>query len=65
MNDYKARLVKEEKELSDRYYKLQAFIDGTHFESLGKRSKELLILQYNAMGQYMYILKLRIEAEEE
>lgn len=60
---FKDRLVIEKDELVNRHCKLGDFISGENFEKVvpDGEQRSLLCLQYKAMGEYLMILKKRIE----
>lgn len=66
--DFKDRLIIEFKELEDRFNKLNAFLDGKHYdrivEKCGTVQTALMLSQYHAMKHYYDILKTRIELLE-
>lgn len=66
--DFKDRLIIEFKELEDRFNKLDAFLDGKHYDKIvekcGTVQTALMLSQYHAMKHYYDILKTRIELLE-
>lgn len=65
--DYKARLVKEYKELKERYGKLHKMIVKAEAGTLDFEPDcplDLLKQQAKAMGEYLHILEIRAEIEE-
>ncbi len=67
MEDYKQRLVKEYKELKERYTKLHTIIVKYEAGTLDFTPNcpiELLKKQASAMGSYLYALEVRAEIEK-
>jgi hypothetical protein len=66
--DFKDRLIIEFKELKERFNKLDAFLDGKHYDKIvekcGTVQTALMLSQYHAMKHYYDILKTRIELLE-
>lgn len=66
--DFKDRLIIEFNELEDRFNKLDAFLDGKHYDKIvekcGPAQTALMFSQYHAMRHYHDILKTRIELLE-
>jgi len=61
MDDFKKRLQVEMKELEEKFYKLDDFIDGKIFDTLEREDKNLLIMQLQTMRQYVFILHTRFD----
>ena len=58
---YQQRVIEEKRELDDRYYKLEAFIQKTIvFASLPQEEQSNMFAQLRAMGQYSEVLGKRI-----
>lgn len=66
--DFKDRLIIEFKELKERFNKLDAFLNGKHYDKIvekcGTVQTVLMLSQYHAMKHYYDILKTRIELLE-
>jgi len=60
MEAYQQRVIDEKAELDDKKDKLHAFLTTDIFDSLPKRTRELMNVQYYAMCNYALILELRI-----
>lgn len=60
---FKDRLIIERDELVDRHCKLGDFLSSENFEKVvqDEEQRDLLCQQYKAMGEYLMILKRRIE----
>lgn len=56
-----SRLHVEYDELQKRRFRLQLFIASDHFKDLDNVDQYLLLHQYTAMGDYLSILKMRID----
>ena len=67
--DFKDRLIIEFNELEDRFNKLDAFLDGKHYDKIvekcGPAQTALMFSQYHAMRHYYDILRTRIELLED
>lgn len=66
MEDYKLRMVKEYKELKDKYDKLHVMLvkyDAGKLDFTPTCPIDLLRKQANVMGQYLYILETRAVIE--
>ena len=66
MEDYKLRIVKEYKELKDKYDKLHAMLvkyDAGKMDFTPTCPIDLLRKQASVMGQYLYILETRAAIE--
>lgn len=66
MEDYKLRMVKEYKELKNKYDKLHAMLvkyDAGKLDSTPTCPIDLLRKQASVMGQYLYILETRAAIE--
>jgi hypothetical protein len=61
MQPHEERVVNEQKELSEKIVKLNAFIGGPIFKTLHGAEQSLLERQLVAMQQYSGILQQRIE----
>lgn len=67
MEDYKLRMVKEYKELKDKYDKLHAMLvkyDAGKLDFTPTCPIDLLRKQASVMGQYLYILETRAVIED-
>lgn len=64
MEEYQKRVVTELEELEERRHKLAQFIHApdSKFVSLGALEQTRLIRQYAIMGDYVNVLKERIDA---
>ena len=60
MEDFKTRLVKEQKELEEKLDKLNTFNESDKFQELEYAQRTLLIIQAGAMYTYNECLKARI-----
>ena len=60
MEDFKTRLVQEQKELEEKLDKLNTFNEGDKFQKLEYTQRSLLIIQAGAMYTYNECLKARI-----
>lgn len=57
-------MIKERDDLQEKINKLHAFIDGAGvFQMLSEEKKGLLRQQYDAMQDYLFILKQRLKLE--
>lgn len=64
--DFKDRLIIEEKELSEKYEKLNVvIIDGGLFRNIPQNQMPLLKIQFQAMGIYLDALRERIKLLDE
>lgn len=63
-HDFVSHMHDEYDELCDRRRKLQAFIATNKFKSLDSVDQYLLMHQNTAMGDYISILKMRIDRAE-
>ena len=64
--DIKDRLIIEEKELSEKYEKLNVvIIDGLLFRNIPQNQRPLLKFQFQAMGIYLGALRERIKLLDE
>lgn len=67
--DFKDRLIIEFNELKERFNKLDAFLDGKHYDKIvekcGPAQTALMFSQYHAMRHYYDILRTRIELLED
>jgi len=61
MSDFKTRLDLERKELAERLYKLNSFLDSEKAMDISKDQRGLLKIQSQSMGTYLSVLKYRIE----
>jgi hypothetical protein len=59
---YQERVVEEQKELSEKLYKLQTFNNGPTFSALPAAEQVRLMRQYLTMSDYLQVLKERIAA---
>ena len=62
MQPHQQRVVDEKSELAEKLTKLKAFIGGVIYESLPSEERARLVLQANAMKDYLDILNERILA---
>lgn len=60
MEDFKTRLVREQKELEEKLDKLNTFNESDKFQELEYAQRTLLIIQAGAMYTYNECLKARI-----
>lgn len=60
MEDFKTRLVQEQKELEEKLDKLNTFNESGKFQELEYAQRTLLIIQAGAMYTYNECLKARI-----
>ena len=60
MEDFKTRLVQEQKELEEKLTKLNTFNEGEKVKELDSVQRTLLIIQAGAMYTYNECLKARI-----
>lgn len=60
MEDFKTRLVQEQKELEEKLDKLNTFNESDKFQELEYIQRSLLIIQAGAMYTYNECLKARI-----
>ena len=60
MEDFKTRLVQEQKELEEKLDKLNTFNESDKFQKLEYTQRSLLIIQAGAMYTYNECLKARI-----
>jgi len=60
MEAWQQRVVDEKAELDERKDKLHAFFTTDTFDSLPKRTRELMGVQYYAMCNYALMLEIRI-----
>ena len=60
MEDFKTRLVQEQKELEEKLDKLNTFNESDKFQELEYIQRALLIIQAGAMYTYNECLKARI-----
>lgn len=60
MEDFKTRLVQEQKELEEKLAKLNTFNESDKFQELEYAQRTLLIIQAGAMYTYNECLKARI-----
>lgn len=60
MEDYKERLIIEQKELKEKLIKLMEFINSEKFYELSKNNKQLLKNQKIAMELYLSVLNMRV-----
>ena len=60
MEDFKTRLVQEQKELEEKLGKLNTFNESDKFQELEYAQRTLLIIQAGAMYTYNECLKARI-----
>lgn len=60
MEDWKERLIIEQKELKDKLIKLVEFINSKKFYELSENNRKLLHSQKIAMELYLNILSVRI-----
>ena len=61
MEDFKTRLIAEQKELEEKLTKLNTFNEGEKVKELDSVQRTLLIIQAGAMYTYNECLKARIE----
>jgi hypothetical protein len=60
MEDFKVRLQKEEKELSEKVDKLLVFMESDKFDECLEECQTHLALQCSAMDLYLYHLRARM-----
>ena len=60
MEDYKERLIIEQKELKEKLIKLMEFINSEEFYGLSSNNKQLLKNQKIAMELYLSTLNMRL-----
>ena len=60
MDDFKERLVQEEKDLTEKLEKLNAFNGSDKVDQIDPRQKALLSIQAGAMYTYVRCLQERI-----
>ena len=60
MEDFKTRLIAEQKELEEKLTKLNTFNEGEKVKELNSVQRTLLIIQAGAMYTYNECLKARI-----
>lgn len=60
MEDYKERLIIEQKELKEKLIKLMEFINSEKFYELSENNKQLLRNQKIAMELYLSTLNMRL-----
>ena len=60
MEDFKTRLITEQKELEEKLTKLNTFNEGEKVKELNSVQRTLLIIQAGAMYTYNECLKARI-----
>ena len=60
MEDFKTRLITEQKELDEKLTKLNTFNEGEKVKELDSVQRTLLIIQAGAMYTYNECLKARI-----
>lgn len=60
MEDWKERLVNEQKELKERLAKLTDFINSEEFYKLSENNRQLLKNQKIAMELYLSVLNMRV-----
>ena len=60
MEDFKTRLIAEQKELEEKLTKLNTFNEGEKVKELDSVQRTLLIIQAGAMYTYNECLKARI-----
>jgi len=58
--DFKARLVHEMLEVSERLSKLNMFLDSENFNALDDINKMLLSVQRDTMKAYVSVLEARV-----
>lgn len=63
MEDWKERLIKEQKELKERLAKLTDFINSEKFYKLSENNRKLLKNQKIAMELYLNVLNMRLFEE--
>lgn len=63
MEDWKERLIKEQKELKERLAKLTDFINSENFYKLSQNNRQLLKNQKIAMELYLNVLNMRLFEE--
>jgi len=61
MNDFKTRLVEEQKQLEEKLDKLDGFIASEKFNEIDDTQKALLKVQATSMNTYNQCLKERLE----
>lgn len=61
MRLFEHRLIDEERELTTRLGNLQKFCKTSAFEDLPQKDQDLLLQQEEAMTNYQFILRLRID----
>ena len=63
MEDWKERLINEQKELKERLAKLTDFINSEKFYNLSQNNRQLLRNQKIAMELYLNVLNMRLFEE--
>lgn len=61
MEEFKERLLREERELDEKILKLKAFLGSEKFHTLDELNRALLTIQFGAMETYHQCLIHRIE----
>ena len=59
-DDFKSRLIEEQKQLEEKLEKLNAFNQSESHQTLDAKQQELLFVQAGAMYAYNEVLKVRI-----
>ena len=60
-DDFKTRLLAEEKQVRERFEKLRLFISSEKFKTVEPDQARLLLMQAPAMSTYQQILVARLE----
>lgn len=60
MEDYKVKLIVEQKELKEKFLKLVTFINSEEFFNLSPNNKQILKNQKIVMELYLSVLNMRV-----
>lgn len=61
MEDFKKRLIDEERKLAKKHEKLRVFIISEKFDEINSEHRVLLSLQHDAMSMYLKCLQSRLD----